>query len=125
MIPIKPVSAITASVAVALNPNVAQKFLQPGSLNLAALPPLSLYIHFPWCVKKCPYCDFNSHEVRGGFPEDAYLDALRLDLERALPAIWGRPAWIRSMTRILRLPRCWRKPSPCFASSALSANVFR
>ena len=91
MIRIKPVSAITASVAVALNPNVAQKFLQPGSLNLAALPPLSLYIHFPWCVKKCPYCDFNSHEVKqGGFPEQAYLDALRLDLERALPAIWGR-----------------------------------
>ncbi|MEC5163711.1 radical SAM family heme chaperone HemW [Janthinobacterium sp. CG_S6] len=68
----------------------ALKYLQPGALNLAALPPLSLYIHFPWCVKKCPYCDFNSHEVRGGFPEQEYLDALRLDLEMALPLIWGR-----------------------------------
>jgi oxygen-independent coproporphyrinogen-3 oxidase len=68
----------------------ALQYLQPGALNLAALPPLSLYIHFPWCVKKCPYCDFNSHEVRGSFPETEYLDALRLDLEMALPLIWGR-----------------------------------
>ncbi len=68
----------------------ALKYLQPGALNLTALPPLSLYIHFPWCVKKCPYCDFNSHEVRGTFPEEAYLAALRLDLEMALPLIWGR-----------------------------------
>ncbi len=68
----------------------ALQYLKPGALNLSALPPLSLYIHFPWCVKKCPYCDFNSHEVRAGFPEQAYLDALRLDLEQALPLIWGR-----------------------------------
>ena len=67
----------------------ALRYLQPGALNLAALPPLSLYIHFPWCVKKCPYCDFNSHEVRGSFPENDYLDALRLDLEMALPLIWA------------------------------------
>lgn len=52
--------------------------------------PLSLYIHFPWCVRKCPYCDFNSHEAKGGIPEDAYLDALMRDLEAALPEIWGR-----------------------------------
>lgn len=63
---------------------------EPGRLQLTALPPLSLYVHFPWCVKKCPYCDFNSHEVKGSFPEDAYLDALRADLESALPLIWGR-----------------------------------
>lgn len=68
----------------------ALHYLQPGALNLAALPPLSLYIHFPWCVKKCPYCDFNSHEARGAFPEEEYLAALRLDLEMALPLIWGR-----------------------------------
>jgi putative oxygen-independent coproporphyrinogen III oxidase len=68
----------------------ALQYLQPGALNLAALPPLSLYIHFPWCVKKCPYCDFNSHEARGDFPEQEYLDALRLDLEQSLPLIWGR-----------------------------------
>ncbi|MGV7209075.1 radical SAM family heme chaperone HemW [Oxalobacteraceae bacterium A2-2] len=69
----------------------ALKYLQAGALNLAALPPLSLYIHFPWCVRKCPYCDFNSHEAKGGgFPEQEYLDALRADLEMALPLIWGR-----------------------------------
>src|SRR5262249_10747182 len=56
----------------------------------SALPPLSLYIHLPWCVRKCPYCDFNSHEARGDIPEDAYIDALIADLEGALPSIWGR-----------------------------------
>ena len=49
-----------------------------------ALPPLSLYVHIPWCLKKCPYCDFNSHEVRDEVPEDAYVDALLADLELAL-----------------------------------------
>ena len=54
------------------------------------LPPLSLYIHLPWCVKKCPYCDFNSHTFDEGLPEQAYLDALIKDLEYQLPGIWGR-----------------------------------
>ncbi|HPG79527.1 MAG TPA: radical SAM family heme chaperone HemW [Piscinibacter sp.] len=65
-----------------------------GTLSLPALPPLSLYVHLPWCLKKCPYCDFNSHEWRdGGAPPEArYLDALRADLEAALPFIWGRRA---------------------------------
>jgi len=58
--------------------------------NFTATPPLSLYIHIPWCVRKCPYCDFNSHEARDGIPEDAYIDALIADLEQDLPAIWGR-----------------------------------
>lgn len=58
--------------------------------QFSALPPLSLYIHIPWCVKKCPYCDFNSHEVREALPEDAYVDALLADLESALPQVWGR-----------------------------------
>jgi oxygen-independent coproporphyrinogen-3 oxidase len=55
------------------------------------LPPLSLYVHVPWCVRKCPYCDFNSHEARGELPEDAYVAALLADLEITLPQVWGRP----------------------------------
>ena len=55
------------------------------------LPPLSLYVHLPWCVRKCPYCDFNSHAVQGSLPGDEYIDCLLLDLERELPLVWGRP----------------------------------
>src|SRR4029078_7464704 len=59
--------------------------------HFAALPPLALYIHLPWCLKKCPYCDFNSHERRDGeMPEARYVDALMTDLESALPSVWGR-----------------------------------
>jgi len=54
------------------------------------MPPLSLYIHLPWCVRKCPYCDFNSHEAGDAVPEDRYVDALLADLESELPLIWGR-----------------------------------
>jgi len=94
MIPIKPISATALSTQQESGPQQAAQaalnFLKPGSLQLTALPPLSLYVHFPWCVKKCPYCDFNSHEVKGSFPEQEYLDALRADLESALPLIWGR-----------------------------------
>jgi len=63
------------------------------SLRLKVLPPLSLYIHIPWCVRKCPYCDFNSHEVRGTAPEADYIAALVADLEAALPLIWGRKVY--------------------------------
>jgi len=80
--------------------------MRPGTLSLTSLPPLSVYVHLPWCLKKCPYCDFNSHEWRSevtskevihlqnadsGLPEQAYLDALCMDLEGSLPLIWGRP----------------------------------
>jgi putative oxygen-independent coproporphyrinogen III oxidase len=58
--------------------------------NFAAPPPLSLYIHFPWCIRKCPYCDFNSHALKDELPEQAYVDALLSDLEQELPAVWGR-----------------------------------
>jgi len=63
------------------------------AVNFQALPPLSLYIHVPWCVRKCPYCDFNSHEARGSFPEWEYVAALIRDLELALPLIWGRKVY--------------------------------
>lgn len=64
-----------------------------GDVTLSGLtnpPPLSLYIHIPWCVRKCPYCDFNSHEARQEIPEAAYVDALIADLEQATPLVWGR-----------------------------------
>jgi len=98
-----------------VQPHDIQHYLRPGTLQLTSLPPLSLYVHLPWCLKKCPYCDFNSHEItlasktpaasapRGGasglgqpgagwaeLPEQRYLDALLADLEAALPLVWGR-----------------------------------
>ena len=99
-----------------MNASTVERYLRPGTLSLPALPPLALYVHLPWCLKKCPYCDFNSHEVNGApktpaasppqggvsglgrpgavqpsVPEARYLDALCADLEAALPLIWGRP----------------------------------
>ena len=76
--------------------NDVRHWMRPGTLQLQSLPPLSLYIHLPWCLKKCPYCDFNSHEWSAtaagseAMPEQRYLDALRADLEASLPLIWGR-----------------------------------
>jgi oxygen-independent coproporphyrinogen-3 oxidase len=58
--------------------------------HFTALPPLSLYVHIPWCARKCPYCDFNSHEAREELPESEYIAALIADLEQALPLVWGR-----------------------------------
>ena len=78
-------------------PPDVQHYLRPGTLQLPGLPPLALYVHLPWCLRKCPYCDFNSHEHRGAdgadraIPEARYLDAVRADLEAALPLVWGRP----------------------------------
>jgi oxygen-independent coproporphyrinogen-3 oxidase len=61
-----------------------------GAVQLKALPPLALYVHIPWCARKCPYCDFNSHESRGALPETDYVEALFRDLEALLPRVWGR-----------------------------------
>jgi putative oxygen-independent coproporphyrinogen III oxidase len=68
----------------------AAQHLRPGTLQLGAMPPLALYVHLPWCLKKCPYCDFNSHATADGVPEARYLEALVADLESALPLVWGR-----------------------------------
>ncbi len=87
MIPILPAGELTGGLPL----RDPQHYMRPGMLQLAALPPLSLYVHLPWCIKKCPYCDFNSHEMRrADLPEQRYLDALMTDLEAALPLIWGR-----------------------------------
>ncbi len=59
-------------------------------ISLSSLPPLSLYIHIPWCVRKCPYCDFNSHAQKEDLPEDEYINALIRDLTEQLPLVWGR-----------------------------------
>jgi len=61
-------------------------------VRLEVLPPLAVYVHIPWCVRKCPYCDFNSHERAGELPEREYIDALVADLDSSLPAVWGRRA---------------------------------
>ncbi len=63
---------------------------KPGKVRLEVLPPLALYVHIPWCVRKCPYCDFNSHERAGELPEREYVGKLINDLEDLLPAVWGR-----------------------------------
>jgi putative oxygen-independent coproporphyrinogen III oxidase len=89
MIPI--ISSTDADAAKAASPRDVQHYMRPGTLQLAALPPLALYIHLPWCLKKCPYCDFNSHEMRAAdLPEQRYIDAVMADLEAALPLVWGR-----------------------------------
>ncbi len=86
MIPITSVAEGAAAVQ-----RDIQHYMRPGSLQFSALPPLSLYVHLPWCIKKCPYCDFNSHEqAKDGLQEQRYIDAVIADLEAALPLIWGR-----------------------------------
>jgi oxygen-independent coproporphyrinogen-3 oxidase len=69
-------------------PNIALEY--PGRVSLSLLPPLALYVHIPWCVRKCPYCDFNSHERTGALPEREYVEKLLSDLEALLPSVWGR-----------------------------------
>ena len=75
-----------------MSQDLVSRYLRPGTLHLGEPPPLSLYVHLPWCIAKCPYCDFNSHaRPSDGLPEQRYLDALLADLEAALPQVWGRP----------------------------------
>ncbi|MGC9185225.1 MAG: coproporphyrinogen-III oxidase family protein, partial [Thiomonas sp.] len=90
--PSAPPGSPDGHAALAHSAQALPHYMRPGTLQLTALPPLSLYVHLPWCLKKCPYCDFNSHEWRAGgaIPEQAYLAALRADLDAALPLIWGR-----------------------------------
>ena len=75
--------------------DIVERYLRPGTLQLGESPPLALYVHLPWCLAKCPYCDFNSHALprpdQGGLPEARYIEALIADLEAALPQVWGRP----------------------------------
>lgn len=83
--------AITIPIRVAGAAPAKSPVVLPSGAALTSLPPLSVYVHVPWCVRKCPYCDFNSHAMPGqDIPERAYLDALRADLEQAIPLVWGR-----------------------------------
>jgi putative oxygen-independent coproporphyrinogen III oxidase len=108
--------------------------LRSHAVSFKALPPLSLYVHVPWCVRKCPYCDFNSHEAKGRFPEAAYIDALIRDLELALPNIWGRSVYtvflgggtpsllsVAAMARLMDAVRA-RLPLAAQAEITLEAN---
>nr|MBF0683457.1 oxygen-independent coproporphyrinogen III oxidase-like protein [Pseudomonas sp.] len=72
------------------SPGKSQPFAERGATVLTSLPPLTVYVHVPWCVRKCPYCDFNSHAAPEQIPEQEYLSALAADLEQALPLVWGR-----------------------------------
>jgi oxygen-independent coproporphyrinogen-3 oxidase len=95
--PIPPSSAPAIPIqahadAVPATAELAALYLRPGPLQITP-PPLALYVHLPWCLQKCPYCDFNSHEWRtagSAVPEARYLDAVMADLEAALPLVWGR-----------------------------------
>jgi oxygen-independent coproporphyrinogen-3 oxidase len=94
---VKPLPPVVAAAAPADDAGPLpglEHHLRPGTLRFAAPPPLALYVHLPWCLKKCPYCDFNSHEVRGAALDDdtatRYIAALVADLEASLPLVWGR-----------------------------------
>lgn len=89
--PSSEISTMTKRVIPIVDASAARPIVElPRGQRLASLPPLSLYIHVPWCIRKCPYCDFNSHQTPETLPEAEYLAALTADIEQALPLIWGR-----------------------------------
>jgi oxygen-independent coproporphyrinogen-3 oxidase len=91
---VKPTRGRVIPIAGAIDRQAAASPAVPaddGAIRFTTLPPLALYVHLPWCVRKCPYCDFNSHEARAAPDFEAYVDALIGDVEAALPLIWGRP----------------------------------
>ena len=79
-----------AAISFTMPLNIVRLSLIAFMPQFTILPPLSLYIHIPWCVRKCPYCDFNSHAAGEHLPEDEYIQALIRDLEQQLPGVWGR-----------------------------------
>ena len=124
---------VSAAIASAKGLQASLESMHP-EIVLKALPPLSVYVHVPWCVRKCPYCDFNSHGAPDDIPEDLYLDALAADLEQALPDVWGRqvhtvfigggtPSLLsdRAMDRLLSLLRAYLNLWPD-AEITLEAN---
>src|SRR5690606_8145444 len=88
----RPVIPIVAAGSKPAARPTAGSDLAGTAVGLVEPPPLSLYVHLPWCLRKCPYCDFNSHEFRSGdaLPEQQYVDALIADLDASLPSVWGR-----------------------------------
>lgn len=90
--PLPPLLPATVPTSAEPQPTGPAYFLRPGILRLPAPPPLALYMHLPWCLKKCPYCDFNSHGTPGldADTQNRYVDALVADLEASLPLVWGR-----------------------------------
>jgi len=86
--PSQPDPAMVQPVSIIRRPRPSVAVDQP--VGLTSSPPLSVYVHLPWCLRKCPYCDFNSHAQPESLPEQEYLAALRADLEMSLPLVWGR-----------------------------------
>jgi len=95
-----PVIPIVGAATEGASPPSVQHYLRPGTLQLASLPPLSLYVHIPWCLKKCPYCDFNSHEAHGAPPEARYIAALKNRISHRATATAQLCGFLREVWRL-------------------------